>query len=231
MWISLSPCYNEGTMFFSVDHILQAGGILAVALIIFAECGLLVGFFLPGDTLLVAAGIFASQQKLNIYFLWPAVLLAAIVGYQVGYQIGLRGGPRIFKRKDGLLFRADYVPRTEEFVNRHGGKTMILARFIAVVRTLVPLIAGIGKMPKRTFLLYNILGAIIWTGTITFGGYWIARQVKDVDKYVVPIVLIGILLTAGAEFWVVLRSKSSRRQLISGLKEEYHYFFKRSDRA
>ena len=97
-------------MIFSVDHILQAGGILAVALIIFAECGLLVGFFLPGDTLLIAAGIFASQHKLNIYVLLPVVSVAAIIGYQVGYQIGLKGGPRVFKRKDGLLFRKRLHP-------------------------------------------------------------------------------------------------------------------------
>ena len=214
-------------MIFSVDHIIQVGGTLLVALIIFAESGLLIGFFLPGDTLLIAAGIFASQHKyLNIYELFPAVLAAAIIGYQVGYQIGFRGGPRIFKRKNGLLFRADYIPRTEEFIAKHGGKTMILARFVAVVRTLVPLIAGIGKMPKKTFLFYNIVGSVIWTGLITLGSYWVGSQIKDVDKFVIPIVVIGIVLTVGAEFFVVLRTKSSRRQLVSGLKEEYRYFFK-----
>src|SRR5579871_3129943 len=188
-------------MFFSVDHILEAGGILAVALIIFAESGLLVGFFLPGDTLLIAAGIFASQHKLNIFILFPAVLLAAIIGYQVGYQIGYRGGPRIFKRSDGLLFRKDYIPRTENYIAKHGGKTMIAARFIAVVRTLVPLVAGIGKMNKGTFLFYNILGAIIWTGTITLGAYWVGGKIDNVDRLVLPIVIIGILLTVGAELW------------------------------
>jgi membrane-associated protein len=216
-------------MIFSVDHIIQAGGILAVALIIFAECGLLVGFFLPGDTLLIAAGILASQHKyVNIFALLPAVLIAAIAGYQVGYQIGLRGGPRVFKRKDGLLFRKDYIPRTEKFVTHHGGKTMILARFIAVVRTLVPLVAGIGKMNKHKFLFYNIVGAIIWTGSITLGSYWVGSRISNVDKLIIPIVVIGIALTAGAEFWFVLRSKQSRRQLIDGLREEYHYFFKKN---
>lgn len=214
-------------MLFSVNHILQAGGILAVALIIFAESGLLVGFFLPGDTLLIAAGIFASQHKLNIYVLFPAVLLAAIIGYQVGYQIGFKGGPRIFKRRDGLLFRADYIPRTEKFIAKHGGKTMILARFIAVVRTIVPLIAGIGKMRKGTFLFYNILGSVIWTGSITLGSFWIGKRVNNVDRYVVPVVLSGIILTVVIEFWVVLRTKAARRQLINGLREEYRYFFKK----
>ncbi len=215
-------------MLFSVDHILQAGGILAVALIIFAESGLLVGFFLPGDTLLIAAGIFASQHKLDINLLLPVVILAAITGYQVGYQIGFRSGPRIFKRKDGLLFRADYVPRTQAYVNKHGGKTAVLARFVPVVRTLVPLIAGIGKMNQVKFLFYNIVGAIIWCTSMTMGGYWIGSQFSDVDNLVVPLLLAGIFLTVGIELWVVLRNRSSRQQIISGLKEEYRYFFKKT---
>ena len=201
---------------------------MAVALVIFAECGLLVGFFLPGDTLLIAAGIFASQHRyVNIYFLLPAVILAAIIGYQVGYQIGFRGGPRVFKRKDGLLFRADYIPRTEKFVTHHGGKTMILARFIAIVRTLVPLLAGIGKMRKSTFMFYNIIGAIVWVSGVTLGSYWVGQRVDNVDRYILPVVFIGIGLTAAAEIWVVLRSKESRRQLREGLREEYRYFFKK----
>lgn len=216
-------------MLFSVDHIIQIGGTLLVSLIIFAECGLLVGFFLPGDTLLIAAGILASQHKyVDIVYLFPAVFLAAVIGYQVGYQIGLAGGPRVFKRKDGILFRKDYIPRTEAFISKHGGKTMILARFIAVVRTLVPLVAGIGKMRKTTFTIYNILGAFIWTGTVTLGAYWVGQRVSNVDNLIIPIVAVGIGLTVCAEFWFVLRSKASRRQLISGLREEYRYFFKKN---
>lgn len=214
-------------MLFSTEHILQAGGILAVAAIIFAECGLLVGFFLPGDTLLIAAGIFASQQKLDIWILLPAVFIAAIVGYQVGYQLGLSGGPKIFKRKGGLFFREDYIPRTEAFVARHGGKSMILARFIAVVRTIVPLLAGIGKMNPKKFFVYNVIGALIWTTSLTLGSYWIGRRVENIDNLVLPIVLIGIFLTAGAEIWVFLRNKSSRQAIWQGLKEEYQYLFKR----
>lgn len=213
-------------MWLSTEHILQAGGILAVAAIIFAECGLLVGFFLPGDTLLIAAGIFASQNKLDVWILLPAVFVAAVIGYQVGYQIGLRGGPVIFKRKSGLFFRADYIPKTENFIARHGGKSMVLARFIAVVRTIVPLLAGIGRMSERRFFIYNVIGALIWTTTLTLGSYWIGQRVENVDKLVLPIVLVGILLTAGAEMWVFLRNKSSREAIWQGLKEEYRYFFK-----
>ncbi len=212
-------------MLFSTEHILQAGGILAVAAIIFAESGLLVGFFLPGDTLLIAAGIFAAQQKLDIWVLLPAVFIAAVVGYQVGYQLGLKGGPKIFKRKGGLFFREDYIPRTEAFVDKHGGKSMILARFIAVVRTIVPLVAGIGKMEQRKFFIYNVAGALIWTTSLTLGSYWIGRRVENVDNLVLPIVVVGILLTAGVEIFVILRNKSSRKAIWEGLKEEYRYFF------
>jgi len=219
-------------MWFSVDHIIQVGGTLLVALVIFAECGLLVGFFLPGDTLLIAAGIFASQHKyINLSVLIPAVIVAALLGYQVGYQIGLRGGPRVFKRKGGLLFRADYIPRTEAYITRHGGKTMIAARFIAVVRTIVPLVAGIGKMDKRKFLFYNVVGGSLWTLSLILASYWVGQRVNNVDRFVVPVVLAGILLTAGAEFWVVLRKASTRRQLVEGLREEYRYFFKKKPDA
>src|SRR5438105_1971428 len=133
----VSYCYNSYKMWLSVDHILQAGGILAAAIIIFAECGLLVGFFLPGDTLLITAGILASQHKLNIYLLLPILLIASIAGNQLGFVIGHRAGPRVFKRQDGLLFRADYIPRTQVFLARHGAKAIVLARFIAVVRTVM----------------------------------------------------------------------------------------------
>src|SRR5262249_31479660 len=153
---------------------------------------------------------------------------AAIIGYQVAYQIGLRGGPRLFKRQDGVLFRADYIPRTEAFITKHGGKTIVLARFVAVVRTLAPLVAGVGKMPKGTFLFYNIFGALIWTSSITLGAYWVGGKVDNLDRFILPLVLGGIALTFIIEFWLVLRNKSSRQRLVSGLKEEYRYFFKKN---
>jgi membrane-associated protein len=214
-------------MLFSVDHILQAGGLLAAGLIIFAECGLLVGFFLPGDTLLIPAGILASQHKLNIWLLLPTVAIAAIIGYQVGYTVGEKAGPKVFRRKGGLLFREDYIPRTQEFVRRHGGKSMILARFIAVVRTFIPVVAGVGKMPKRQFFFYNVIGAVIWTFSLTLGSYWVGQRVSHIDKFIIPIILIGILATAGGELWFLLRSRASRKQFFKALREEWGYLFGR----
>ncbi|HET9721480.1 MAG TPA: DedA family protein, partial [Candidatus Saccharimonadales bacterium] len=144
---------------FNVNDILQAGGLLAVAVIIFAESGLLLGFFLPGDTLLLASGLFAAQGKLPLGWLLVTVVVAAAVGYQVGYKIGEKAGPHVFKRKDGILFREDYVQRTQEFLEKYGPVTVILARFIAHVRTFVSVIAGAGKMNMRVYLVFNVIGA------------------------------------------------------------------------
>src|ERR1700754_2440485 len=148
-------------MFLDVNQIIQTGGLLAILLIIFAETGLLLGFFLPGDTLLIAAGIFASQDKLPLGWLLILTPLAAILGYQVAYKIGERAGPKLFHRDDGVLFRSEYIKRTEDFINRHGGKAILLARFVVVVRTVIPLLAGMGKMSKKKFLFYNVLGSVL----------------------------------------------------------------------
>lgn len=214
----------------NTDHIIQAGGLLAIAAVIFAECGLLIGFILPGDTLLIPAGIWASHHpnQLNIWLLVPVVALAAIVGYQMGYSIGEKAGPKVFKRKGGLLFRKDYIPRTNEFVNKHGGKSMILARFLAVIRTLVPIVAGVGKMPKRRFFIYNVLGAVIWTSVLVLGSYWVGQQINNVDKWIPYIVVSGIVVTGVGELWYVMRNKKSRAAFAQALREEWLYFFKRS---
>jgi len=213
----------------NTQYIYQTGGLLAIALVIFAEGALLIGLFLPGDTLLIPAGIWASHHhnQLNIWLLLPTVMIAAVVGYQVGYIVGERAGPKIFTRSGGLLFRADYIPRTQAFLSKHGGKSMILGRFIAVVRTLIPVIAGVGKMPRRQFLTYNIFGAVIWSSVLILTSYWVGQKVSNVDRLIVPIVLIGVGVTVGGELWFVLRSAASRRQFFKALREELAYLFRR----
>lgn len=200
-----------------------------VSLIIFAETGLLIGFFLPGDTLLIAAGIFAAAHH-NLIPLWallPSVAVASILGYEAGYKIGLAAGPRFFKRKDGLFFREDYVTRTTDFFARHGGKSIVLARFIAVIRTIVPLVAGMGRMDRRFFHLYNVIGGILWTFTVTLAAYWIGQRFKHLDKYLVDLLILAMVLTVGVVFLESMRSKRRRTALKQALKEEFHYFFKR----
>lgn len=216
------------TSLLNVNHILQTGGMVALLAIIFAESGLLVGFFLPGDTLLIPAGILASQHKFaSIYILVPSVAIAAIIGYQVAYAFGRRAGPKVFKRKDGLLFRQDYIPRTQNFVNHHGNKAMILGRFVAVVRTFVPIMAGVGEMPRKQFTFYNIVGGTLWATSLLLSSYWVGQKVDHVDRFIVPIVVIGVVLTVGGEVLFLVRSSSSRKQFAKALREEFAYFFKR----
>ncbi|MBA3757499.1 DedA family protein [Candidatus Saccharibacteria bacterium] len=213
---------------FDVEAILQSGGLIILALIIFAECGLLIGFFLPGDTLLVAAGLLASTnpETFPILLVLPIAFLAATVGYQVGYLIGERAGPRIFKRSDGILFREDYVDRAEAFFKRHGPIAIIFARFVPIVRTIVPLVAGVGKMPKGYFTFYNIVGGFLWTIGLTLAAYWIGSRIPNLDKIIVPLVILATVATTSSVLLQLLRSKEKRRQLKSAISQEWEHFFR-----
>jgi membrane-associated protein len=215
-------------MLLDVNHIIQTGGILAIILIIFAETGLLLGFFLPGDTLLIAAGIFASQGKLPLIPLLVLTPIAAILGYQVAYKIGEQAGPKLFSRDDGVFFRAEYIIRTEEFIKKHGGKSILLARFIVVVRTVIPLVAGMGKMDKNKFLAYNIIGSILWTTSVILAAHWLGHKIPNLDKYLIILVVGAMVITTGGGLLEVMRTKSRRKALKSALRDEFHYFFKRS---
>jgi membrane-associated protein len=215
-------------MFLDVNNIIQTGGLLAILLIIFAETGLLLGFFLPGDTLLIAAGIFASQDKLPLAPLLILTPVAAALGYQMGYKIGEQAGPRLFHRDDGVLFRMEYINRTEEFIKKHGGKSILIARFIVVVRTVIPLVAGIGKMDKRKFLLFNIIGSVLWTTIIILAAYWLGNQIPNLDKYLILLVISAMVITTGGGLIEAMRTKSRRAALKDALRDEFYYFFKRN---
>lgn len=195
------------------EHILQSGGVLLVAAIVFAESGLLIGFFLPGDTLLFTAGFFASQGKLNIGFLLIATVLAAIIGDNVGYTIGRRNGHRVFKKKDGILFRAEYIEQAEKFYEKHGGKTITIARFIPVIRTFAPVVAGVGKMDRKKFMFYNIIGATIWGVGVTLLGYALGIRIPNIDKYLLPVIGLAMLLTFGPPIVHILKDRETRSRL------------------
>lgn len=209
----------------NVNEILQAGGVLAVAAILFAETGLLVGFFLPGDTLLIAAGIFAADQKIHLAFLLPAAAIAAIAGYQVAYKIGEHAGPRLFKRKGGLLFKDEYIEKTEELVKRYGNKAILIARFIVIVRTIVPLMAGMGKMNKKRFLIINIIGGLLWTVSVIMASYWIGSKIPNIDHYIVILLVLAMVVTSGSVLYGLLKSRAKRKELVSALREEISYLF------
>jgi membrane-associated protein len=178
------------------ESIAQAG-LWLIALIVFTESGLLVGFFLPGDTLLFAAGILASQGGLNIYVTITVIAIAAIVGDNVGYTIGKYSGPRLFKKEDGILFKHEYVERADAFYKKHGGKAVVLARFIPIVRTFAPLVAGIGRMDRRLFFFYNVFGALLWSISVTTLGYLVGQRFPQLINYL-EYVIIGVVLLSFA---------------------------------
>jgi membrane-associated protein len=170
-------------------------GTLGKVAIVFAESGLFFGFFLPGDSLLFTAGLVASQGYLDF---WPLLLgsaLAAILGDSVGYAFGLRVGPKIFSREDSLFFKKSYIERTKLFYEKYGKKTVVLARFIPIVRTFAPILAGVGSMNYRQFLSYNVVGGIGWSFGMILLGFGLGRTVPNIERYIMPIILLIIFLS------------------------------------
>jgi membrane-associated protein len=198
---------------FHVEEWIKSGGILLVALIVFAESGLLIGFFLPGDTLLFSAGLFAAQGQFAIVPLVVAIVLAAIIGDNVGYSIGKRTGKRIFSKKDGVLFRQEYIAKAESFYEKHGGKTIILARFVPVVRTFAPMVAGVGSMSRQKFFLFNVVGGVLWGAGITLLGYFIGNKIPNIEAYVIPGMLLAIVLTFAPSIMHLLRDDKIRANI------------------
>lgn len=211
---------------FDVNTIIQTGGLLAIALIVFAESGILLGILLPGDSLLIAAGLFAADGKLPIGWLVPIIIVSAIIGYEVGYAFGERTGPRIFKRKDGFLFREEYMGRTSEYFQKYGAITILMARFIAHVRTLVSVIAGASHMNRRKYTFYNVLGAILWGGGLTLLSYWLGTKVPNIDRYIIPFVLLSLVILYSFTLWKLAQTPEKRQNLKKGLKEDWDYFVK-----
>lgn len=200
---------------FGIDlaHIIEAGGILLVAAIVFAESGLLVGFFLPGDSLLFTAGLLSAQGHMSIVPLVACVTLAAIIGDSVGYNIGKHAGKRLFKREDSLLFHKDHIQRAEKFYEAHGGKAIILARFVPVVRTFAPVVAGVGTMEYRKFLGFNVIGALLWATGITILGYVLGTKIPNIDHYLLPVIGLIILVSVAPALYHLLKEESSRQAL------------------
>ena len=180
---------------YDVEGIIRWGGLLMLVAIVFAETGLMVGFFLPGDSLLVTAGIFAAAGHLDILSLLFWVTLAAIVGDQLGYYIGYRTGPRIFRREDSLLFKRQHLLRARDFYERHGGKTIILARFIPVIRTFAPVVAGVGQMEYRRFVTFNVVGGVLWVWSMSLLGVTLGNAVPDIDKHIHVVIAVVVFLS------------------------------------
>lgn len=185
-------------------------GLWLIALIIFTESGLLVGFFLPGDTLLFAAGILASQGGLNIVSTILVIIVAAVIGDNVGYTIGRYSGKRLFHKKDGILFKQEYMERAEIFYEKHGGKAVVLARFIPIVRTFAPLVAGIGRMNRVYFAFYNVIGAIIWATSVTLLGYYVGGRFPELVHYLEYVIIAVVVMSFAPAVWHIISDKNSR---------------------
>lgn len=177
-------------MHFDLIPLLQTFGYLGIAVIVFAESGLFFGFFLPGDSLLFTAGFLASQGYFNIFALMFLATIFAILGDSTGYWFGTKIGPMIFTRSDSFWFSKKRIEQAENFFEKHGAKSLILARFIPAVRTFTPIMAGVGKMKYRSFLAYNFLGALLWAALIPVLGFWLGSVVPNPDRYIIPIVLL-----------------------------------------
>lgn len=199
-------------MFLDPRDLLVTFGTIGLFLIVFAESGLFFGFFLPGDSLLFTAGLFAAQGTLNLPLILVGCFIAAVAGDQVGYVFGQRVGPALFKRPDSRLFKQEYVERARAFFEKHGPKTIVLARFVPIVRTFAPILAGVGRMQYRTFVSYNLIGGFLWAVGVTLLGYWLGNLIPDIDAYLLPIIALIIALSfipIGLE-WLKRRRESAR---------------------
>ncbi|MDQ3472321.1 MAG: VTT domain-containing protein [Acidobacteriota bacterium] len=186
-----------------IDTLLAKGGLfvyVGLFFIVFAETGLALGFFLPGDSLLVVAGLVAATGKLNVALLIGLLFVAAVVGDAVGYYTGARLGPRLFKKKKSLLFRPSHLQKAHSFYEKYGGKTIVIARFVPIVRTFAPIVAGAAEMPYRRFVLFNVAGGFLWVTTMVLGGYFLGSVLKskfgiDLDEHIEWVVIVVVALS------------------------------------
>lgn len=193
--------------------LIKAIGYLGIFAIVFAESGLFIGFFLPGDSLLFTAGFLASQGLLEIKTLIILVFTAAVIGDSFGYAFGRRIGPALFKKEDSLFFHRKNLERANLFYQRHGGRTIILARFIPVVRTFAPILAGAGRMRYSSFLFFNIFGGALWSISLSFLGFYLGRSIPDIDKYLLPIIALIIFVSVLPNIIHVLRHREDRERI------------------
>ena len=180
---------------YDVESLVRVGGLAALTAIVFTETGLFVGFFLPGDSLLVTAGIFAAKGDLELWTLNTVLSLAAILGDTTGYVIGFKTGPMIFRREDSLFFHRKHLITAKQFYDQYGGFTIFIARFIPILRTFAPVVAGVGKMQYSRFIAYNVFGGILWVFSMTFAGYFLGRMVPNIQEQIHIVIAVVIFLS------------------------------------
>jgi membrane-associated protein len=198
-----------------LPELIKTIGYVGVFAIVFAESGLLIGFFLPGDSLLFTAGFLASQEILSLPVLLIGCAICAITGDSVGYAFGRRVGRRLFQRENSTFFKKKYLLAAESFYEKHGGKAIVLARFVPIVRTFAPIVAGIGEMEYRRFVSFNIIGGLLWAVGVTIAGYFLGSVIPDVDKYLLPILAVIIFVSLLPSIIHVLKDEELRTSLLN----------------
>ncbi|HET7488292.1 MAG TPA: VTT domain-containing protein [Acidimicrobiales bacterium] len=195
------------------EHLLRTFGLIGLCLVVFAESGLMVGFFLPGDSLLITAGLFAARGDLSLPVILVGVFVAAVVGDQVGYAFGHKVGPSLFNRPDSRFFKRAYLDRTQGYFEKKGPRTVVAARFIPIVRTFAPIVAGMSAMRYRTFAAYNVVGGLLWGVGVTTLGYVLGKAFDvekfNLDKYLLPALAV---IVAASFVPVVLEVRRERRR-------------------
>lgn len=194
---------------FNVKGLIQWGGTLLVCVIVFIETGFFVGFFLPGDSLLVTAGVFAASGQLHISELLLLVPLCAIVGDQIGYWIGRKAGQALYRREDSFVFRKRHLESAHLFYEKYGGKTVILARFVPIIRTFCPPVAGAAQMPYARYFSYDVVGGLLWGGGMVLGGYFLGRQIPNISENIHYVIAVVIFLSLLPPIIGFLRARSS----------------------
>ncbi len=197
--------------------IIQTIGYLGVFAIVFAESGLFFGFFLPGDSLLFTAGFLASQGFFDIAILAIGCFIAAVIGDSVGYWMGKKYGKKLFHKEDSLFFHKDHLVRANVFYKKHGGKTIIIARFMPFIRTFAPIVAGIGDMTYSTFLFFNIIGGFFWAVGLTTMGFFLGNAIPNVDRYLLPIIGLIVIVSISPGIYHTLTNKETKEKIISFL--------------
>jgi membrane-associated protein len=192
-----------------LKELVRSGGAPLICFVVFIETGFFVGFFLPGDSLLITAGIFAAADVIPLRWLLAPVMACAIVGDQIGYWIGRTAGPALYRREDSMFFRRSHLQRAHDFYEKYGGRAVILARFVPIVRTFCPPVAGAARMPYSRYFLFDIFGGIFWVGTMILGGFFLGRSVPNIGQKIHYVILVVVVLSILPAVISILRSRGA----------------------
>jgi len=209
----------EAILHLDIKQLVESFGYIGLFAIIFAESGLLIGFFLPGDSVLFTAGFLASQGILDIKILVPFLFIAAVTGDSVGYLFGSKVGKKLFQKEDSIFFHKKHLLQAQKFYEKHGGKTITIARFLPVVRTFAPIVAGMGEMPYSKFFFYNLLGGFLWAVCLPLAGYFLGNLIPNVDKYLLPIIVFIVFASILPTVLHLIKERKFDNELAEAAKE------------